>query len=114
MNRKEVFIKANARLQNYYSHIDTRNKLLEKALDSGDNETRIFDFSGINELLNATIDIGILMFPNIKEEVIKDYIEWFVYENEFGKREFTINDKPIKNSEDLFIFFEEENDGEKV
>ncbi len=77
MGNKERFIRAIARWQNYYSHKETKSKLLEKAFGS---DTMIFDFDGVDELLDSIIDMSCLMFPNISEENIRTNIEWYLYE----------------------------------
>ena len=55
--KKEIFLKAVARQQNAMSMAETRMQLLEKALDDGSNETRIFDFTIPNICYEATVDI---------------------------------------------------------
>ena len=77
MKNKERFIRAIARYQNFNSHKETKSKLLEKAFGS---DTRIFDFDGVDELLDTVIDMSVFMFPNLSEEEIRENIEWFVYE----------------------------------
>jgi hypothetical protein len=77
MGNKERFIRAIARWQNYHSHKETKSKLLEKAFGS---DTMIFDFDGVDELLDSIIDMSCLMFPNISEEDIRTNIEWYLYE----------------------------------
>lgn len=74
---KETFCKALRRFQNYRSHKETKNKLLEKAFGS---DTTIFDFDGLDEILETIIDMSCIMFPNLLKEEIKEDIEWYVYE----------------------------------
>lgn len=114
--KKETFLKAVARQQNAMSMAETRMQLLEKALDDGSNETRIFDFTIPNICYEATVDIVCLLFPNIKPEVIEDYISWYFYEvpgmndpyieikDESGK---TKKKYEIKTPESMYEFFEE-------
>ena len=45
MENKERFIRAIARYQNFHSHIETINKLLEKAFGS---DTVVFNFYGLD------------------------------------------------------------------
>lgn len=104
MNSKEIFINSFERLENYKSYIDKRNKVLESIL--GGSETRIFDFPGVEELISSTTDTVNVIFPTVNRETIFDYIEWFIYDNEFGKEELEINNEKIKNAEDLYNFFE--------
>lgn len=80
MDKKAMFLKAIARLQNAISIEDTKTRLFEKALDDGSGETRIFDFTISHTCFEATLDILYLMFPNIKPEVIEDYFSWYIYE----------------------------------
>ena len=77
MENKERFIRAIARWQNYRSHKETKNKLLEKAFGE---DTSIFDYDGIEELEDAIIDLSSIMFKNITEEEIRDNIEYYLYE----------------------------------
>ena len=77
MENKERFIRAMSRFQNYCSHKETKNKLLEKAFGS---DTVIFDFDGMNELLDSIIDLACLIFTNVSEKEITENIEWYVYE----------------------------------
>jgi len=77
MINKDMFIRAVARIQNYNSHKETKNKLLEKAFGS---DTVIFDFDGTEELTDALIDLANVIFPNLTETNIRDYIEWYLYE----------------------------------
>ena len=77
MENKERFIRAMARFQNYRSRKETKNKLLEKAFGS---DTVIFDFDGVDELLDSVIDLACLIFTNLSEEEITENIEWYVYE----------------------------------
>ena len=66
-----------ARFKNYCSNKETKNKLLEKAFGS---DTVIFDFDGMNELLDSIIDLACLIFTNLSEKEITENIEWYVYE----------------------------------
>jgi len=77
MTNKERFIRAVARIQNYNSHKDTKNKLLEKAFGG---DTVIFDFDGTEELTDALIDLTNIIFQNLTETDIRDNIEWYLYE----------------------------------
>ena len=77
MTNKERFIRAVARVQNYNSHKDTKNKLLEKAFGG---DTVIFDFDGTEELTDALIDLTNIIFQNLTETDIRDNIEWYLYE----------------------------------
>ena len=107
MENKERFVRAIARWQNYNSHKETKNNLLERAFGS---DTIIFDYDGVDEILNTVIDMACLMFPNISEDSIKDNIEYYCYEAvdmknpavsyEDGK-EFVLN-----SSEVLYDMFE--------
>lgn len=94
MENKERFVRAIARFQNYYSHKETKCKLLEKAFGS---DTSIFDFDGVEELFITIVDMATLMFPNLSEEEIEDNLSWYlygaaeqeepeVYDNESGKK----------------------------
>ena len=74
---KERFIRAIARYQNLYSHKETKMKLLEKAFG---NDTTVVDFDGLEEVVQTIIDMAIVMFPNVSEKTIKDYIEYYIYE----------------------------------
>jgi hypothetical protein len=77
MTNKDRFIRAVARIQNYNSHKETKNKLLEKAFGS---DTVIFDFDGVDELTDTLVDMTSVIFPNLSETNIKDNIEWYLYE----------------------------------
>jgi len=77
MTNKDRFIRAVARVQNYNSHKETKNKLLEKAFGG---DTVIFDFDGTEELTDALIDLTSIIFPNLTETDIRDNIEWYLYE----------------------------------
>ena len=77
MENKERFIRAMARFQNYCSHKETKNKKIKKAFGS---DTVIFDFDGMNELLDSIIDLACLIFTNLSEKEITENIEWYVYE----------------------------------
>ena len=70
---KELFCKAFRRFQNYLSHKETKNKLLEKAFGS---DTVVFDFDGLDEILETIIDMSCIIFPNLLKEEIKEDIEW--------------------------------------
>ena len=77
MENKERFIRAIARWQNFQSHLETKMRLLEKAFGS---DTQIFDFDGLDELFDTVVDMAVLMFPNLKEEEIKENLSWYLYE----------------------------------
>lgn len=77
MTNKDRFIRAVARIQNYNSHKETKNKLLEKAFGG---DTVIFDFDGTEELTDALIDLTNVIFQNLTETDIRDNIEWYLYE----------------------------------
>lgn len=113
MENKERFIKAIARYQNYDSHLSTKRTLLEKAFGQ---DTQIFDFDGLDEILDTIVDMATLMFPNLSEKEVRENIEWYVYEAinieepvvEDGKG----NKYKITNSLDLFNMLKAFNDEE--
>lgn len=108
MTNKEIFCRAVARFQNYFSKMETRNNIIEKLIG---NDTTIMDFAGTTEILDCIFDIAHLMFPNIDEDVINDYISWYIYEA-VDMDEPYIEDEhkkwTIKSAEDLFDYFNEE------
>ena len=79
MGDKERFVKALSRFQNFRSHMETRCKILEKAFDE---DTIIFDFKGLDVVLDTIIDMSVYLFPKLSEAEIKENIEWYVYEAE--------------------------------
>lgn len=78
---KELFIKSIARWQNYRSMLKTRMNLFEKIFSIGqDNESRVFDFIGLEEMTQSLYDICSLIFPKLSIEEIKENISWYLYE----------------------------------
>ena len=77
MTQEERFVRAIQRYQNFKSHLETRCRLLEKAFDE---DTVIFDFNGLETIIDTIVDMSVCMFPNLEEEAIRDNIEWYLYE----------------------------------
>jgi hypothetical protein len=113
MTNKERFIRAVARVQNYNSHKDTKNKLLEKAFGG---DTVIFDFDGMEELTDALIDLTNVIFPNLTEIDVRDNIEWYLYEAvNMDNPEVSDKDKTwiVNNSSVLYDMLEYFNNQDK-
>lgn len=100
---KEMFVKAIRRFQNYYSHLETKNKLLEKAFGS---DSCVMDFSGLEELRDSIVDLTKVIFPSLLEKVIADNIDWYLYEVPMLEGDAEVFDGErkynIKSPEDLF------------
>ena len=77
MTNKERFIAAVNRFIEYREKKEKKSSLLEEAFGS---DTVIFDFDGIEELISTITDVVAVMLPNLADEVIKDNIEWYIYE----------------------------------
>ena len=110
MENKERFIRAIARYQNFHSHIETRNKLLEKAFGS---DTTIFNFDGLDEIFNTIVDMASFIFPNLEEKEIEDWLGWYIYEaSDMDKPEVESGSKTyiISNSEELYNMLYEFNE----
>lgn len=113
MENKEKFIRAISRYQNFHSHIETRNKLLEKAFGS---DTVIFNFDGLDEIFITIVDMSSFIFPNLKEKDIEDWLSWYIYEaNDMDKPEVESGNKTyiISNSEELYNMLYEFNEEKK-
>ena len=113
MTNKERFIRAVARVQNYNSHKDTKNKLLEKAFGG---DTVVFDFDGTEELTDALIDLTNIIFQNLTETDIRDNIEWYLYEAvNMDNPEVSDKDKTwiVNNSSVLYDMLEYFNNQDK-
>jgi len=113
MTNKDRFIRAVARVQNYNSHKETKNKLLEKAFGG---DTVIFDFDGMEELTDALIDLTNVIFPNLTEIDVRDNIEWYLYEAvNMDNPEVSDKDKTwiVNNSSVLYDMLEYFNNQDK-
>ena len=109
MTNKERFMKAIARYQNFYSHKKTKMRLLEKAFGE---ESAIMDLDGLEELVDTISDMASVMFPNISEETVKDYIEYYIYEAVYMEEPFVEDEEKkwiLNSSGDLYDMFEEWN-----
>ena len=109
MTNKERFVRAIARYQNFYSHKETKMMLLEKAFGE---DSCIVDLDGTEEIINTISDMAIIMFPNISEETVKCYIEYYVYEAVDMKEPFVEDENKkwvLNSSSDLYDMFEEWN-----
>lgn len=107
---KNLFTKAIQRWLNYYSHMKKRNDTLEKVFGE---ETSMFDFVGVEELLSATVDMAFLMFPKLNRDEIEENICWYVYEAvDMENPEVSDNDKTwiVNTPEDLFAMLKDFND----
>ena len=113
--KKEIFVNSLRRWQNASSMTETRITLLEQALGGANGgDTRIFDYEMLEQLFNSTCDTVYAIFPNIKFEVLKDYVGWYLYEvPSMDNPYIEINDekgKPkkrfeINTPESLYEFF---------
>lgn len=109
MTNKERFIKAIARYQNFYSHKETKMRLLEKAFSE---DSTIMDLDGLEELVDTISDMASVMFPNISEETVKNYIEYYIYEAVDIEEPFVEDEEKkwiLNSSGDLYDMLEEWN-----
>lgn len=77
MNNKDVFVKAIERFEQYREKKEKKNKLLEQAFGS---DTTIFDFDGLEEILECVVDLAQLIFTAIPKEHLEENISWYIYE----------------------------------
>jgi hypothetical protein len=85
MISKTDFVRAINAIKSYWANEEKLTKYLHEFFMDGHS---VVDFG--NELTNTIVK---LLAKNISEKhevSIKDYIEWFIYENDFGKRKLSI------------------------
>lgn len=107
MTNKERFVQSVARFQNLKSSLETRNNLLEKAFGE---DTEIIEYRGLDEMLLTLWDMCCVMFSDIPEDVLKDEIEWFLYEavnlSDDESKYIEINNVKymVRNSEEFYNY----------
>lgn len=101
------FVEAVNRTICFMEKIRKKNEALEEILCDQDKETRIFDFTGVNELVDTLVDLTCVMFPNISEDEILENINWYIYEATSMKEPYIVDKGKtyiINNPEDLYNY----------
>lgn len=98
---KTKFVNAIKLFNNYHSHLDNKNNLLEQAFGE---DSVLMDYDGIEEMLELIKDEFSLIFPNIKKDELDDWIEYYLYEvGDLEDPEVEVGDKKyVLNSDDAF------------
>lgn len=105
---KEIFSRNLDRVSAYFESLRKKEDLLEEVF----SDCSIIINHGVDELIESAVDLGMVLFPKLSKDTVKEDIDWYLFEvDSLENPVVTINDREfvINNSSDLYDMLEFQN-----
>lgn len=75
-NKEKIFSRNLDRIKTYFETLRKKEKLLEEAFP----DCSIIINHGVEELIESATDLGMILFPKLSKDTVKEDIDWYLFE----------------------------------